>query len=188
MWPFTAANCSQIWFPPLQNYVVIYQLHTEELNLNRTDNINNIILMRLRVTIIAGKSSKYYIFSGIHHAKRMRHIILLFVAVWLFNVFRYYLIQTMIFGKKLSHTKCVSVSFTTPSKSLILRIIQRYIIINVHRSSCTVPVIRVTFYWNMNFLDKFRKHSHESNLIKIRQLGAELFHADGHTDGQTWRS
>jgi hypothetical protein len=44
---------------------------------------------------------------GIHHTKCMRHTILLSVAVLLHNIFRYYLIQTMIYGKKLSHIKCV---------------------------------------------------------------------------------
>jgi hypothetical protein len=38
---------------------------------------------------------------GIHHTKRMRHTIWFSVAVWLYNISQYYLIQTMIFGKKL---------------------------------------------------------------------------------------
>jgi hypothetical protein len=59
--------------------------------------------------------------------------------------------------KKLLNIKCVflfsvqllSVTF------LILRRIQPDIIINVHRSSCEVPVIVVRFYSNLNFLDRF---------------------------------
>jgi len=31
----------------------------------------------------------------------------------------------------------------------------------------------------------FRKSTHISNLIKIRPMRAEFFHADGRTDGQT---
>ena len=82
---------------------------------------------------------------GIHHPKRMRHTILFSVAVWLYNIFRYHLTQTMIFGKRLSHIKCVFwFSLHLLQESLIIRIIQRYIIINAHRSSCMVPVILVT--------------------------------------------
>jgi len=28
----------------------------------------------------------------------------------------------------------------------------------------------------------------QSNFLKIRPMGAEMFHADWRTDGQTWRS
>jgi len=37
----------------------------------------------------------------------------------------------------------------------------------------------------LNFLDRISKNSEISNLIKIRLVGAELFRADGRTDGQT---
>ena len=37
------------------------------------------------------------------------------------------------------------------------------------------------------FLDRFSEHPHISNFMKIRQLGAELFHADGQTDMTTLR-
>jgi hypothetical protein len=37
----------------------------------------------------------------------------------------------------------------------------------------------------MNFLDRFSKNNKISSLIKIRPVGAELFHADRQTDGQT---
>jgi len=37
------------------------------------------------------------------------------------------------------------------------------------------------------FWTKFRKIL-ASNLMKIRPVGAELFHADGRTDRQKWRS
>ena len=65
---------------------------------------------------------------------------------------------------------------------LILRIIQRDIFINVKMSSRKVPVIRLGFSWNLNFLDKFSKKTQLSNFIKIRPVVAELFHADGQTD------
>jgi len=38
---------------------------------------------------------------------------------------------------------------------------------------------------NRTFSTDFSKNSPISNLIKIRQVGAELFHADGQTHNQT---
>jgi len=38
------------------------------------------------------------------------------------------------------------------------------------------------------FLDRYSKNTHISNFIRIRQLGAELFHAYRQTDRQTWRN
>jgi hypothetical protein len=35
----------------------------------------------------------------------------------------------------------------------------------------------------LNFLDRFSKNNHAPNFMKIRLVGAELFHADGRTDG-----
>jgi hypothetical protein len=40
----------------------------------------------------------------------------------------------------------------------------------------------VSFYSNLNFVDKFSKNTQISNFIKIHQFGAELFHVDGRTD------
>jgi hypothetical protein len=36
----------------------------------------------------------------------------------------------------------------------------------------------------MNFLDRFSKNTQISNVMKILAMGAELFHADGHADGE----
>jgi hypothetical protein len=52
-------------------------------------------------------------------------------------------------------------------------------IINVYRFSCKVPIILVRFLKNLNFCDRFLKNTQISNFMKIRQLGAELFHAEG---------
>ena len=71
---------------------------------------------------------------------------------------------------------------------LILRMIQRDIIISVHWSSCRVPVIFVRFPSNLRFLNTLSKYPQISNFIKIRQVGPELFHANGRTDGHTSRS
>jgi hypothetical protein len=35
------------------------------------------------------------------------------------------------------------------------------------------------------FLDRYSKNTQISNLMKIRPVGADLFHADGRTDGRT---
>jgi len=45
---------------------------------------------------------------------------------------------------------------------------------NVYWSLCKVPVVLV----------RFSKNNQISNSIKIRPLGAELFHADGQADGR----
>ena len=59
------------------------------------------------------------------------------------------------------------------------------IITNVSRSSCKVPVILVRIYLNFNFLDRFSKNNQIPNLMKIRPVTAELFHADGRKDRKT---
>jgi hypothetical protein len=58
---------------------------------------------------------------------------------------------------------------------------------NVHWSSCRVPVILVRFYWKLNFLDRISRNTQISNLMKIRPVGAE-FHVDGRLGKRTWRS
>jgi hypothetical protein len=71
---------------------------------------------------------------------------------------------------------------------LILRRIQRDVVINVKASSCKVPVILVWLWCKFNFLDRFSKKAQISNFIKIRPVGAELFHADRQRDGRTGMS
>ena len=65
---------------------------------------------------------------------------------------------------------------------------------NVYWSSCKVSVILVIFSWNSIFLNLFKKTTWISNFMKIRPVGAEMFHAgertdrhiDGRIGGQTW--
>jgi hypothetical protein len=57
--------------------------------------------------------------------------------------------------------------------------------INVHRSSCKVSVILVRRQRILNYLDRFSKNIQIPNFMKIRQEGAELFHAEGRKEGQT---
>ena len=53
---------------------------------------------------------------------------------------------------------------------------------NVETSSFKVSLIRVGFQRNLNFLNTFSKQPQISSFIKIRPVGAELFHAE--TDGR----
>ena len=56
---------------------------------------------------------------------------------------------------------------------------------NVYWSLLKVPAILVTFYWSLNFLGRFSKNNQISDFIKIRQVGAELFHAGRRIERRT---
>jgi hypothetical protein len=47
-----------------------------------------------------------------------------------------------------------------------------------YRYSCHILI-------KQTLLDKFSKNPQTSNFMKIRPVGAELFHANGRADGQT---
>ena len=66
---------------------------------------------------------------------------------------------------------------------LILRRTERDMIKNAYLSSLNVPVVIASFKLNSKFLDRILKNVKISNCIKISPLGAELYHADGRTDG-----
>ena len=85
--------------------------------------------------------------------------------------------------KIMEHKMCVLLFSTNFLVSfLILRTVERDIIINVQMSSCKVNVILVRF--QSNFRGRFSKSGQISSFIKIRSVGAELFHVDGRTDRQ----
>jgi hypothetical protein len=104
----------------------------------------------------------------IQHAKRMRRIILSSVACLALPYFSTLSHKRHDFRKKFLNTKCVFWFFLQPLSQtfLILRRIQRDIIIKVHRSSCKVPVIIVRFKWNFNFLDTLSKNT---QISKVKQ-------------------
>ena len=88
--------------------------------------------------------------------------------LWLHHIFRHYLINDTIFGKKVPEIKYVfRFSLHLLSKAfLMLRRSQRNIV------------------ENGNFLDTFSgKEGPISYFIKIRAVGAELFHVDRRTHG-----
>jgi hypothetical protein len=92
--------------------------------------------------------------------------------VWLYHIFLHYLINGTIFGKPLLNIKCVFwFSLHLLSETfLILRRIQRDITINVHRSSCRVPLLS-DFNETWIFWTDFRKIL-ISNFLKIRPSGS----------------
>jgi hypothetical protein len=76
----------------------------------------------------------------------------------------------------------LSTAFSEIYLFLILERLQRDTITNVHRYSCKVPVILVRVQSNLNFLDIFSNNPEISNFMKIRPVGARMFHADRRTD------
>ena len=93
----------------------------------------------------------------------------------------------MTFGKKLLKVKCVFwISLQLLSGTfLVLRTIRQATTINVHRSSCVVPVVRVLFSGNLKFIDKFSKNIEIPNFMKSRPVGVELFRADGQDEANS---
>jgi hypothetical protein len=65
---------------------------------------------------------------------------------------------------------------------LILKRIERDIIINLCSSSCKAAIILVRIQRKLNFLYRFLKSTQISSFMKIHPVGAKLFHADGKTD------
>ena len=51
-------------------------------------------------------------------------------------------------------------------------------------NKCKVPTVFVRLQGKFNFLNRVYKNTQISNFVKIRQVGAELFHAGGRMDGR----
>jgi hypothetical protein len=90
------------------------------------------------------------------------------------------------FGKNVIEQKmCVFIFSTILSETfLILRRIQRDIIINVHRSSVKYPLFLSDFNETWTFPTDFRQ-IHKCQISWIRPVGAELFHLDRQRDRRT---
>jgi hypothetical protein len=80
---------------------------------------------------------------------------------------------------------CIYLFFLYPffKTFLIVQITERDIFKNVYWSLCKVTAILFRFWWNLNFHDRLSKNAHISSIMKIRPIGAELFHTDKQTDG-----
>jgi hypothetical protein len=112
----------------------------------------------------------------------MRRIIKSYVAFGAVSYFSTLSHKRHDFPKKTEHELCVLIS-----QKFLIKIIQRDIIKNLHMYILKVPVIIVRLQLNWNFPDIFSRNTQIPNFMGIRPVGAELFHADGQTNGQTDR-
>jgi len=108
----------------------------------------------------------------------------------LYNIFPHYVClmnDTIFESEKLLNTKYVfwsSVQHLSEIRN-ILRRMERDMMKNVYWSSCYVAFSLVRFQWNLNVIARVSKNPQISNLIKIRLVGDQLFHADGRKDRRT---
>jgi hypothetical protein len=107
----------------------------------------------------------------------------------LYKIFPHYLINDTIFGKTLLNLKCVfwfSVQLLSET-FLILRRTLRDIIKSVNgygrHLNCKLFLSDLKGTWI--FSTDLSKHTQIPNFMKIRPVGAELFHADRQTDRWT---
>ena len=104
----------------------------------------------------------------------------------LYNIFHIISYRARFSKDMLLNIKCVFwFSLQRLSETFFtLRKTERNMRENMYWSSCNVPLVM------LDFLDKFSKNREISNLRKTRSLWAQLFYADGRTDGQrdrqTW--
>jgi len=107
-----------------------------------------------------------------------------FAAAQPYNIFPHDLLNGTIFKKGSLNINCVfRVSLQLLSEIFfILGRTERDMIENIYWSSCKVPVILVRFQWKLHLLERFSKNPQIPNFMKIRSVGADLFHADGRTD------
>ena len=97
--------------------------------------------------------------------------------------------KTQISEKVIERRACVLI----PSTIFIWNItdcmnnsVRYYSIINVHTSSCKVPVIDLRFLVKLEFYRQiFKKRNSISNFMETHPVGAEFFHGNRQTDEQT---
>jgi hypothetical protein len=116
--------------------------------------------------------------------------VVLYCHPWTFRLspyfFLHYLLNATIFGKIFAHERCIFIFCTNLfENALMLRRIQRDVIITAHRPSRTVHVLLVRFESKLNFLDRFCQTYFLLNFMKICSVGTELFLAGWKTGGWT---
>ena len=125
----------------------------------------------------------------INHANRMRHFVMSFVApVAALNFLLSH--ERRDLRKNVTEYKMCVLIFSTIlfKKFLILRRIQRDIVINVKTSSCKVPVILVWFEWNLNIFRQIFVKRWNTKTLQGHYGGSRIVpfgSTDGRTDEQT---
>ena len=126
-----------------------------------------------------------FVALSIQYEMRMRHIVI--CGLSRSTIFcPHYLINNRIFEeKKLLNAKC-GFWFSLQLLSeifLILRRTERDMIKSIYWSTCKVPLLFLSdFSETWISFNKFSKNTEIQNFMKIRPVGAELFHADGRTN------
>jgi hypothetical protein len=144
----------------------------------------NVTLKSVREIIVAVKKHKYYIFLCVCESAHAPYCIDI-CGLSGFDIFSDIISQRVPFSERNYRTQNFRFDFSLqilPKTFLILRRSQRDIAISVKMPLCKIPIILVRFEWKANFLDRISQKSQISNLIKIRPVGAELFHANWQTD------
>jgi len=125
---------------------------------------------------------------------------ILYCHLWplrLYSIFPHYLINGMIFGKKLLNIKFLFWFSVQLLSATILRQrrIRRDVTINVYRFSCKVSGIFVRLSWNLNFLNRlFQEYSLVQSYKQPISGTRDVLRVqrderiDRRMDGQTWRS
>jgi hypothetical protein len=115
----------------------------------------------------------------------MQCAILSSVAYPALPYFPHYLINGTVLEKKITeHKMCVLIiSIVLSGIPLILRIIRRHTLIDVHRYNLKYQSFLSDFNESLIFSTDFR-NTPISNFTKIRSMAAELFHGKRRTDGR----
>jgi len=136
------------------------------------------------------KFESLFVALCIQHAMRMFHIVISGHSGSTMFFFSHYLINGKILEKKLLNIKYVfwfSPQFSSDT-FLILGRNELHMMKNVDCSSWKINAFHFRFQWNLNILHRSSKNIQISYFMKIRPVGAKLFHAesrtDGHADGQ----
>jgi hypothetical protein len=115
----------------------------------------------------------------IQHAKRMRHVTFSSLACVAPPYFSTLSHKRHDFQKTLLNLKClVWFSLQLYSERFLILRRNRRDIINVDWCSCRIPLYSCQILMKLEFSRQIFERS--SNIIKIRPVGAELFHADRH--------